>query len=214
MKTIKIYALIDPRTDDIRYVGKTNQPLPRRLSAHLIEKSKCHRCNWISELKRFGLVPLIEIIEEVKEGINWQEREIFWIKHLRIVGFNLTNNTSGGDGVPDLPKETREKIRRASLGRKHKPETIEKYRETRRGKIHTEEHKQYMREKMTGRKNTWGDKVSVAMRKLTVDDANTILKRIKDGDMIKDIAADYKMHRTSISKIKMGTYFDKDKYKK
>lgn len=36
MKT-KIYVLVDPRNDKIRYLGKTVQPLKQRLDTHLKE---------------------------------------------------------------------------------------------------------------------------------------------------------------------------------
>jgi hypothetical protein len=33
--SVSIYGLIDPRTSEVRYVGKTIKPLAYRLSAHL-----------------------------------------------------------------------------------------------------------------------------------------------------------------------------------
>ena len=54
-KPSKIYILVDPRTDEIRYVGKTNQRLEWRISAHMQSKEPCHRTHWLNELKALGL---------------------------------------------------------------------------------------------------------------------------------------------------------------
>jgi hypothetical protein len=64
MKKVKIYALIDSRTNEIRYIGKTIQKLNVRLSSHysISENDLTHRANWLRELKRDNLKPLIEII--------------------------------------------------------------------------------------------------------------------------------------------------------
>ena len=39
----------------------------------------------------------IDILEEVN-NLNWQEREKYWIKHIKENGYKLTNMTDGGDG--------------------------------------------------------------------------------------------------------------------
>ena len=51
---IKIYGLLDPRTNNIRYVGKTSRSLNERLSAHLRSNQgkNNHKHNWISLLKK------------------------------------------------------------------------------------------------------------------------------------------------------------------
>jgi group I intron endonuclease len=207
MKPIKIYALIDPRTDEIRYVGKTNQKLQSRLTTHMNENSSCHRVHWLNQLKALGMRPKITVLENVPEDKAWQESERFWIKHLRLQGVNLTNNTSGGDGVCDLPPETRERMRQVWLGRKHSEETRARMSVVNSGRKHSEEHKQHMREIMTGRVNTWGNKVAETQRKITPETAEIIKARLAAGEMVKDLALEYGIHRTSMSKIKLGTYF-------
>lgn len=42
---ICIYALIDPETDQVRYVGKTKFPLIQRLRKHLAAKDRSYRVN-------------------------------------------------------------------------------------------------------------------------------------------------------------------------
>lgn len=209
MKTTHIYMLIDPRDEMVRYVGKTNQDVKKRLSAHMGDKSNCHRVHWLNTLKKLGLKPEIILLESISGEWPWQESEKYWIKYFKDQGFNLTNNTSGGDGVPDLPQETRDKMRLTWLGRKHKPETILLLRIANKGRKHTPEHKQHMKEIMTGRTNTWGDKVAETIRKVSKEEAENIKQRLNNGELVKDLALEYKMHRTSISKIKKGVYFEK-----
>lgn len=201
--------LIDPRDGDIRYVGKTTNQLHIRLSAHMREVSNCHRVHWLNELKKLGLKPHIAIIEEIIGLWPWQESERFWIAYLKRNGFNLTNNTSGGDGVPDLPEDVKKRLRAIWPGKKHKPSTIEKLRNASTGKKHSLKTKQKMSIAHSGRIITWGDKLSEANRKISREEASNIKSRIDSGEHVTDLAIEYKMHRTSISKIKKGTYFEK-----
>ncbi len=209
MKPVKIYLLIDPITNEIRYVGKTIQPLKSRLSAHINEKSNCHRSHWIEKLKRAGVNPEIVLLEEIDGAWPWQESERFWIKYLRAIGINLTNNTSGGDGVPDLPEETRAKMRLTWLGRKHKPETIEKLRGCRKSYKHSKATKKKMSLSQRGRKITWGDKIAKGTRKLTDKDLLEITAALKKGEMVCSLAKKYHVHRTTISKVNTGNYLKK-----
>jgi len=208
MKKIIIYALIDPRDNEIRYIGKTNQILSYRLSAHLREKLNCHRCHWINQLQSVGLKPIIKPIDEIPPERSWQEAERFWIKYFKIIGCKLTNNTSGGDGVPDLPKETRDRVRLAWFGKKHTPETIEKFKHRRPADYkHPEETKEKIRKAMIGRTITWKDKIALTNRKITAEQAISIKKRLESGEMVKDLAIEFFVHRTTLTKINMGEYF-------
>jgi len=71
---------------------------------------------------------------------------------------------------------------------------------------HTEEHKARMSLKFKGRAMTWGAKISVAVRKLSDQDITDILSAIGAGQKVKDLADKYGVHRTTISKVKMGNY--------
>lgn len=99
MKTCYIYTLSDPRNNQVRYVGKTNNPKQRR-SAHgvLTREQKSRKKNWVKHLKSLGLKPVFEIIEEVNID-GWKEAEKFWITQFKAWGFRLLNHTSGGDGL-------------------------------------------------------------------------------------------------------------------
>ncbi len=100
MKTVIIYILIDPETNEVRYVGKTTN-LKKRLNRHLNESKKStssHKKAWIKGLLKKGLEPQIQIIDEVK-GDEWRFWEKYWIEQMKSWEFNLTNETDGGDGV-------------------------------------------------------------------------------------------------------------------
>ena len=95
-KYVFIYTLEDPITNEIRYVGKTNN-LKVRYSNHLVEKAKCHRKNWIKSLKNKGLKPIMKVLDAVPEK-EWQFWEIFYISLLKTWGFSLVNGSAGGMG--------------------------------------------------------------------------------------------------------------------
>ena len=50
-----IYGLTDPRTGEVRYVGKADHP-ERRVGEHLKAKDPCHRVHWLQELKCIHLL--------------------------------------------------------------------------------------------------------------------------------------------------------------
>jgi hypothetical protein len=201
-----IYGLIDPETGELRYIGKTRQSLLARLRAHMQDKADCHRVHWLKSLAQRGLKPHIVPIE-IGEGMcQWQEAETFWIAWARRNGARLTNATSGGDGVPDLPPETRERMRKVWLGRKHSPETLAKLRAARRLRTTSDATKRKMSAAQSGRKILWLDKIAVANRKLTPDHVEIIKARLANGEGVQNLAAEYGVHRTTMSKIKAGTY--------
>lgn len=115
--TTYIYALIDPRTDQIRYIGKCDTP-NERLRAHRCDKANTHKARWIRLLRAAGLRPRMEIIEVVAQD-NWADREKFWIAYYRAQGLRLTNITDGGDGAPGrrLTDASKEHLRSLRKGK-------------------------------------------------------------------------------------------------
>jgi hypothetical protein len=96
--TTYIYTLSDPRTKEVRYVGKTVNPKQRRHNHSNVARDKgTHKRNWINQLKQNNLCPIFEIIDEVEE--NWKFWEKYWIQQFKAWGFSLTNATLGGDGL-------------------------------------------------------------------------------------------------------------------
>jgi hypothetical protein len=103
-----VYALRDPSTFEIRYIGVTKKRLGHRLSQHVWAAkngAQSYVAHWIGTL---DTRPLIEALED---GCR-RDREVFWIKHYRALGARLTNLTDGGEGVPglQLTEEHRKKI--------------------------------------------------------------------------------------------------------
>src|ERR1700675_4430931 len=132
---IYIYVLIDPFTNEKRYIGKTIR-LRDRLLNQCNEKSDTYRCHWIQSVIAKGLRPIQEILEEMPDGTDWQERERYWIAEARRQGWPLTNCTDGGDGVLNISGESADRMKRTWIGRKHKPESIEKMRLANLGRTH------------------------------------------------------------------------------
>ena len=99
MKTTNIYILIDPITNQVRYIGKANN-ISERYKAHLnkARKHQIHKLNWINSLKGKGLKPIIEVIDiiPIEDWIFW---ETYWISQFKTWGFKLINYTDGGDGT-------------------------------------------------------------------------------------------------------------------
>lgn len=100
MKTTFIYALCEPGTGKIRYVGKSNNP-KRRLGDHLCTsvKMKTHLGNWLRLLKFRSERPALEILDEIADN-QWELWEREYLRVFRALGMDLVNTTEGGDGGP------------------------------------------------------------------------------------------------------------------
>lgn len=94
-----IYALHDPNTDEVRYVGKTVQTPSRRLYWHIrkarVDRSPVYLSCWIRSLPAD---PYITVLEGPLLVENLNEAERRWIAKLRTEGARLTNLTDGGGG--------------------------------------------------------------------------------------------------------------------
>lgn len=100
-----IYCLYDPRTDEIRYVGKSTNP-QHRYRSHIGSAKRGeyrhHTANWIRKLLDSGLEPGIALLEEVPHGEDWRSAERSWIARFLDMGGRLTNSTAGGEGLDYL----------------------------------------------------------------------------------------------------------------
>ena len=80
-----VYALIDPRTMAVRYVGWATDP-KRRLAAHVsaakVGIERTHKALWIKQLLSLKMRPLLDILEPVIPGDRLRA-ERRWIKYFR-----------------------------------------------------------------------------------------------------------------------------------
>ena len=124
MKQLKyiIYALQDPTTNELRYVGKSVNGLTRA-RAHCypgsLERDKTYKGNWLRQLVNKGLKPNIKVVQQLNNISELNQAEQYWIEYFRNLGCPLTNSTNGGMGRCGLPhtEETKKKI---SFGQKNK----------------------------------------------------------------------------------------------
>jgi len=147
-----IYILIDPVSNQIRYVGKANKPKERYRNHKNPSRDKnTHKRRWINSLKKLNLNPELEIIDEI-DIKDWKYWEKFWISYYKYLGCSLINHTTGGDGLSfgnqtsfvknkkpwnlgiPVTEETKLKIRKALTGKKQSEETKEKRRKSLIGK--------------------------------------------------------------------------------
>lgn len=88
-----IYALADPLTQEVRYVGKSVNP-QRRLLAHLQETGDSAKVQWIRGLDELGYKPALLILEEVTGRVA-PKREYNWTVYYYDRGHRLTNDLCG-----------------------------------------------------------------------------------------------------------------------
>lgn len=157
MRKYKIYHLIDPRTNEIRYVGQTVQTLENRLKKHLRSKDKSHRVNWIKSITNEGLEPIIELICETNTLDKCNELEQFYIKKYRDEGLKLTNMTDGGDGSIGFThsEESKKKMRKVANKRMSNPDVINNLKEKglEQWENYSEEYKLQNKLNQKGRRN-------------------------------------------------------------
>mgnify|MGYP000976296680 CR=1 FL=1 len=119
-----IYSLVDPVTNEVRYIGKTSD-LKNRYSRHLqkcyLEKydKNTYKSNWIKSLLKVGEKPIMNIIQEC-DSSNVNELEIYWINKFKNDGYRLTNLSEGGEFGVDWngrkhTQETKNKIHNSKI---------------------------------------------------------------------------------------------------
>lgn len=143
MTSSVVYGLYDPRSGELRYVGKTVGNLSARLKGHLhdaaLRRSKTRCGCWIRELASVELMPVALVLEHAPRQ-QLGSRECAWIAWARERSDHLTNLTAGGDGgalgwKPSM--ETLERMKRRPnvwKGRRHTPESLERMSVAQRAK--------------------------------------------------------------------------------
>ena len=102
---IEIYGLTDPRTGEVRYVGKA-VCAQKRLKSHLRDarRRRTPVYDWINKLGRLGLTPGVVVLVRC-EPEAWPDTERRIIAEYRASG-HLLNVADGGD-EPHCPVEVR-----------------------------------------------------------------------------------------------------------
>jgi hypothetical protein len=224
---VLIYALLDPRNLRIRYIGKTTQPLKRRLLGHVGSARQLMNgypvVIWIRQLLTLDMKPTIHLLE-VTDLENWASRERYWIAYGYKRKWKLLNATNGGDSANGVIQS---------------PETIAKFSTRSRGENNpkaklTEADVYAIREEyaqgqtstaaialrydvsesniqMVVRGQTWKHVGGTIVPKgfdphliLTADDVIEIRRQAASGVSATEIAAIYNVSRSTINQITRG----------
>jgi len=157
-----IYGLIDPRDNQMRYVGATKN-IYKRLSRHMAgNKSNVDRVSWLESLKSENLVPSVFDIDEVDER-EWEEAERFWIEYYQHLGMPLLNRATGGRTGTRMSKSARKALSESTKRRYENPEEREKTRlsQPQLGKPLSKEHKRRLSQSLKGR-TVWNKGISMS----------------------------------------------------
>jgi hypothetical protein len=126
MKVI-IYALVDPITCKVRYIGRTSVSIKARLSKHIHDakyrKRKTHKEDWIRSLLKINCKPLIRKLTEIE---GWNESYELEVSLIEKYKDRLTNYYDRGPGhLRQCREEDRIKISN-TLKSKYAQGTIDK----------------------------------------------------------------------------------------
>lgn len=114
-KQYQIYALIDPRDNNIRYVGMSGDTVYRS-QQHSVNHGVSKPVNlWIKELQQLQLSPILQILETVEPNTlsNACEREQYWIQRMLRAGCLLLNQSGISRSYPqrNLTPRTMSRVR-------------------------------------------------------------------------------------------------------
>jgi hypothetical protein len=153
-----IYGLVDPRTDEVFYVGLTTKSAQHRLNSHVREslkadpKKRTYKQNKICAILSEDLTPSAVVLEE---SADWsiddlKTAEKRWIKLLKSNGLSLCNLTDGGDGNQGwIPSpETIERLRVSVKNALSDPKVKKQMSESSRKRWDNEEERQKQSEAM------------------------------------------------------------------
>ena len=122
----KIYYLIDPTNNEIKYVGQTCQSLKNRLNKHLIQPNRKNK-EWFDELLKNKLKPIIYLVRGnlSSEEANYIEKYLikYFSKRKKL---KLHNLTKGGSGSSGFKHSEESKLKMSQIRKKSMtPENLE-----------------------------------------------------------------------------------------
>lgn len=127
-RSIFVYGLKDPRTGEIRYIGKSTTGMRRPLDhtkPSYLAKDDTHKGRWLKQLVSSGLFPEVVILAKCSDKTEVLKLEVECIAKYRAMGVPLTNLTDGGDGLSGHKFSEKHKslIAVGRTGKTHSPET-------------------------------------------------------------------------------------------
>jgi len=137
-----------------KYIGKAKN-FTERYNQHINQdrfKYDTWFYRWLNKQIREDKPFYVDVLQETNQE-NWRIDEIYWIKHFRELGYEITNMTDGGDGNNNqvFSKETQIKKSNSLKGHKVSPETRLKLSKAHTGKVVKESTKQKLREHNLGK---------------------------------------------------------------
>lgn len=190
-----MYALVDPTTKKVCYVGKTEQTIKDRLYRH-VAAARYGRASEVSQWMR-GLLdrelrPTVVLLEQVTLA-EADQAEVDWILDFKSQGIELLNQTEGGLGSTGFKhtEESLNKVRVARAKQNFTPEMIEK----RAAKLRGIPRPLKVRNKIgNGQRASWD--------KLTEEDENEIATKYLSGKYTQaQLGESYGVHQTRISQV-------------
>ena len=151
-----LYKLVDPITEEIKYIGYTKRPKVR-LWEHIRDAKrglKTYKCDWIRSLIIKNQKPIIEIISSFEYQDEVTKEEIRLIKELKESGYKLTNLTEGGDGQRGIKLKKNHTLINWNKGRKMSDCSKKKLSDSKKGVKFTEEHKEKLSQSKMGKKRS------------------------------------------------------------
>ncbi len=136
-----IYALLDPTSREVRYIGKTVSGM-KRARSHLWPSTylKCdsYKDRWVRKIVASGNKPVLCVLASgFQSDDELLSAEIDYIALYKTLGARLTNTSLGGETGPGLTGSSH-----PMYGRKPSDELLARLRTARLGMKHTDEIKQ------------------------------------------------------------------------
>jgi len=182
------------------YIGQTTKDLEYRIKNH-IKESTGNRCGWLfhKALKKYGSENFKwTILEYCYSSEELNNKEIWYIKHFKSFGEKGYNLTDGGKAPNGhiLSSESKDKIRKANLGKKQTEETKNKRSKSLKGRVpwnkgkpSTNEHRKHVSEGMIGRKFSEETKLKISIANtgfVPTEETRLKLSKINKGKKLSD----------------------------